>query len=240
MLRFFAATLGALLLWCSSALATPVDRVVAAHYPPLMVADDPERPGYAVEIMREAARRAGRSFELTFLPFERAIFEVQNHPATLMPALFKGKPRDDLFHWVIDIQVAELRFATTGAPVNDLEAARQLQSIVLETGTTGDNLLAQNGFDNVTRLQDPMASARMLAAGRVDAWLLTQSNMERVWKALNAEPPLTFGAVVHVVPIALVASPTLPRDVSDAYRTAIQGMKEDGTLNAILVKYGSE
>ena len=237
--RFLIALAVVVCLPWSTALAQPADRVVAAHYPPLMVADNAERPGYAVEILREAAERAGRQVDITFLPFERAIFEVQNGAATLMPSLVKGKKRDDLFLWVIDINVAELRFASLGAPVDDLDSARALGSIVVETGTTGEALLTQFGIDNVTRLHDPTASARMLEARRVDAWFLTERNMQRVWSALDASPPLVFGNVVHSVPIALVASPTLPDDVAAAYRDAVRSMQEDGTLSEILERYGA-
>ena len=227
-------------LWCAlwtPGLAQPVDRVVAAHYPPLMVAGDLEHPGYAVEILHEAARRAGRSIDVTFLPFERAMFELKNTRSTLMPALFRGKKRDDLFLWLVDINVAELRFASTNAPVNNLEAARALQSVVVETGTTGETLLTQLEFANVTRMHDPAASARMLEAGRVDAWFLTERNMQRVWATLNASPPLVFGDVIHSVPISIVASKALPEDIATAYRVAVQSMFEDGTLGDILKRY---
>ena len=235
--RFFVSLI--VLAFCLGAplAAQPTDKVVAAHYPPLMVANDRERPGYALEILKEAARRAGRNINITFLPFERAIFEVQNDPATLMPSLFKGKARDDLFLWVIDISMAELRFAAVNASVNDLDAARALPTIVLENGTTGDTLLTKLGFDNVMRLHDPEASARMLQSGRATAWFLTQSNMQRVWSAIGAQPPLTFGDVVHEVPISIVASPTLPPETKAAYRDAVQSMYDDGTLVDIIARY---
>ena len=110
------------------------DRVVAANYPPLMITAEGERPGYAVEVLREAARRAGRDFELTFLPFERAIFALKNEPATLMPALFHGKPDDHKFLWLEEIHRARLVFATVAGRVDDLETARGLSTIVLEAG----------------------------------------------------------------------------------------------------------
>ncbi|WP_299690185.1 transporter substrate-binding domain-containing protein [uncultured Tateyamaria sp.] len=222
--------------WTSLA-AEPRDRVVAAHYPPLMVAGDTEYPGYAIEIMREAARRAGRSVDITFLPFERAIFELQNTPGTLMPALFRGKERDDLFLWVVDINVAELRFASTTGRIDDLDTARALKSIVVETGTTGEILLNRRAFENVIRMHDPAASARMLESGRVEAWFLTKSNMQRVWSALDASPALIFGDIIHSVPISMVASTDLPDDVTAAYRTAVQSMYDDGTLTGILERY---
>ncbi|MEM8537892.1 MAG: hypothetical protein AAGF56_08530, partial [Pseudomonadota bacterium] len=78
--KLFAAAVFA----AAPCLGHATDTVVAAHYPPLMIETDTERPGYAVEVLQEAARRAGRDIEITFLPYERAMFRVQNDPATLM------------------------------------------------------------------------------------------------------------------------------------------------------------
>lgn len=217
--------------------AVAADRVVAAHYPPLMIENSPERPGFAVEVLREAASRAGREFEITFLPFKRAIYALQTEPAAMMPSLFHGKPRDEDFHWVVEIQRADLRFASLSVPVNTLDEARALSSVVLEGGTTSDTILSRMEFDNVTRTTSPQSSAKMLAAGRVDAWLLTESLMQRVWDELGLDAPVVFGDVVHSVPICIVASATLPKEVSEAYRQAVVSMQKDGTMQALMARY---
>ena len=220
-----------------TAVDTATDTVVAAHYPPLMIEGGGERPGFAVEVLREAARRAGREVEITFLPYQRALYRVQNDPATLMPALFRGKKREDGYHWVVAIQSAKLRFATLSGPVHDLDTARSLSTIVVEGGTTGDVLLTRLGFDNLVRVNSPDSSARMLEVGRADAWLLTRRLMRQVWERLEMAPTLVFGNIVHEVPIFMVASPSLPEDVSAVYRAAVTSMKSDGTLDAILARY---
>lgn len=220
--------------------AQPIDKVVAANYPPLMIEGDAERPGYAVEVMLEAANRAGRQVDITFLPFERAMFALQNEGATLMPALFYGKKRNDLFQWLVEIQSAKLRFATVSGRVDDLETARALPTIAVESGTTADTFLTQLGFENLTRASTPESSAQMLAAGRVDAWFQNERAMQQMWQRLEIAEPLERGEIIHEVPIFLVASRALPADIATAYQDAVQSMQADGTLEAIWLQYNSK
>lgn len=218
-------------------MAQPIDRVVAANYPPLMITGDPARPGYAIEVLRSAATRAGRDIDLSFLPFTRALTEVRQGPATLMPALFFGKEPSSEFLWLAEIQVARLSLATLSGSVNDLETARRLSAIVVEQDTTADVFLTGKGFDNLVRVSAPEASARMLQAGRADAWLLDQTLTRMVWRQLQFPEPLTFGEPLIEVPIFLVASTGLLEEVAQGYQQAIDAMRTDGTLDALWRKY---
>ncbi|MEP5730088.1 MAG: transporter substrate-binding domain-containing protein [Sulfitobacter sp.] len=220
--------------------AQDIDKVVAANYPPLMVENDLDHPGYAVEVLREAAARAGRQIEISFLPFPRAIAEVLAGPATLMPALFFGKRRGDEFLWLAEIQKAQLRFATISKEKNGfqtLNTARAFSSIVVELGTTADDYLTEQGFTNLVRVNSPESSARMLEAGRVEAWFQDERVFLQEWGALNFTSPLVMGDVFLRVPVFLVASPMYPAERAEAYRNAIESMKADGTLDALWSKY---
>ena len=181
--------------------------------------------------------RAGREISIDFLPFERAKHVLLTEPATLMPALFKGKRNDDAFHWIAEIGRANLRFGALARPVNSLDEARDLQAVVVEIGTTAEALLDNHGFDNLIRVTSPEASARMLAAGRADAWILSDRLMRKTWADLGLSDALIFGDVVHETPIFLVASPTLPAEVSAAYRRAIEGMRRDGRFQQLAERY---
>ncbi|APX11951.1 substrate-binding periplasmic protein [Tateyamaria omphalii] len=214
-----------------------VDQVVASHYPPLMIEGDEARPGYSVDVLREAARRAGRQIDLQFLPFQRAVHEVLTGKATLMPALFKGKTHDDQILWVTEFHRTSLNFASISGRIDTLDDARALPSIVVERGTTSENILAQLGFGNVHSTRSPEASANMLATGRADAWLLTDDMMRMTWGMLDMETPLSIGDTIRDIPVFIVASPTLPDDTRRAYLTAIDAMRADGTLERLLRRY---
>ena len=222
---------------CITSTASAQDQAVAAHYPPLMIDGEPDRPGLAIEIFKEAGRRAGRDVELTFLPFARALFALKGDAPIFMPALFQDKANDDLFLWIEQIESARLSFITLGAAINTLEAARALPSITVERGTTADVFLTSRGFNNLRRVANPIVSARMLAAGRTDAWLLANRLAAETWFNLDLDGSLTFGATQHEVPIYLVASRALDPDVTAKYRAALAEMKRDGAMDAILGRY---
>lgn len=223
--------------WTQTVAAQALDRVVAAHYPPLIVSDDTAQPGYAIEVLQEAARRAGRTIDITFLPFERAMFSLKSTSDTLMPALFFGKKSNDAFLWVAEIQRARMVFATVSDRVDSLESARALPSIVVEGGTTADALLADLQFDNVVRVQSPAASASMLASGRVAAWFQEAEIIPLAWQSGGQTAPLVLGAVVHEIPIFLVASLDLPDATAAAYRQSVDAMRADGTLGRLWSTY---
>ncbi|MBY5931994.1 transporter substrate-binding domain-containing protein [Tateyamaria omphalii] len=216
---------------------THVDRVVAAHYPPLMIDGAPGRPGYAIDVLQEAARRAGRSIDLQFLPFQRAVHEILTDDATLMPALFKGKAHDDQILWVVEYHRTGLSFASLSNRVDTIEQARDLSAIVVERGTTSEQVLSQLGFDNLQYTRSPQASANMLASGRADAWLLTEDMMRMTWSMLDMDTALSVGSSIRDIPVFLVASPALPDDTRRAYQTAINAMRNDGTLARLLQRY---
>ena len=214
-----------------------VDRVVAAHYPPLMIKGSAERPGVAIEILQAAADRLDRSITVEFLPFQRAMFQVQQRSDTMMAALFRSPEREAEYQWIVQIQKAELRFITKGVPVNDLDVARQLKSIAVESGSSTQRFLLDREFTNVYSTIGPDASADMLAFGRVDAWFLTQFLGEEVWLQHGLGQSVIFGDPVHEVPVYLVAGPGFSPDLAKKYHDAIAAMTASGELAQIRDRY---
>lgn len=239
-IKTFATTLFTVGFLATSLAAQPVDTVVAARYAPLMIADDTDRPGYAIEVLRAAAAQAGRDIDVSFMPFQRAMHSVKTGPAVLMPALFYGKDSNDQILWLAQIQSAKLRFATLTGRIDSLTAARALDSIAVEEGSTAEVFLTAQGFDNLMRVNVMESSAKMLEAGRVSAWFQNDEAMKKEWRRLEMTTPLDMGDTVHEVPIFLVASPTMPEEVITAYRQAIAVLQEDGTLAKIWERYSVE
>ncbi len=198
-----------------------------------MIAANDAKPGYAIEVLQEAARREGREVEITFVPFERAMLALRTETDVIMPALFFGKKHNDQFQWLVEIQRARLRFATSDGQIVNLEDARRLTRIAIESGTTAEAMLSELGYDNTVLTVSPESSARMLAAGRVDAWFQAEENMRQVWNRLGITTTLSLGEIAREVPIYLVASTALREDVADSYRSAVEDMRADGTLDAI-------
>lgn len=213
------------------------DNVVAAYYPPLMIHTGEAGPGIAVEILRAAARRIGRTVSLEFQPFERALYTMKESPDTLMAALFRTPAREDLVQWIAEIDRSRLVFLTLDVKINTLEDARHLTAIGVESGTTGDDLLTRHGFHNISRVAEPAQNARMLDAGRIDAWLLTPSLANTIWHQEGHTQRLIAGTPIIDTPIYLAAGLGFPKDVAARYRAAIAAMHADGSIDDILTSY---
>lgn len=68
----------------------PVDRVIAAYYPPLMIEAGVPSQRISIDIVREANRRMGRATTLEFLPFRRALKTLRRRANVLQPALYRN------------------------------------------------------------------------------------------------------------------------------------------------------
>ncbi|MEM6373300.1 MAG: transporter substrate-binding domain-containing protein [Pseudomonadota bacterium] len=235
-----ACLTGAILFLATTARAqdtTPVDCVVAAYYPPFMVADTVDGAGMSIEIMREAAKRAGRSIEIQFMPFPRTLMALQSDNTCIMPAMFRNETREGKYTWIATYDAARLRFLTMGDTVNNLEAGRDLRSIGVETGASADQFLSNIGFENLVRLSGPSSSARMLHAGRIDAWAQTGSVASGMWQQLDLAPPVQIGPPIYSVPVYITAGLGIAEQTASAYRAAIDSMLADGTVVRILAAY---
>ncbi len=213
------------------------DCVLAAYYPPFVIADTNTNAGLSIEILRAAAERTGRTIAIEMMPFQRALYELQSDRHCMLPALFRNASREAQFQWIETYHAAELQFLTTIAPVNSLEEGRALNRIAVETDASADQFLTSMGFDNLVRIANPASSARMLQAGRVDAWAQSAIAANGVWDDLNLSPRLLAGAPIYAVPVYVTAGLRYPKDLAEIYREAIQSLVADGTVLRILENY---
>ena len=215
-----------------------IDQVVAAYYPPLMVSAQGDAPGLANEIIQVAAKRAGRDINIEFMPFQRALHRLQNDPTVMMPALFRNPVREEKYEWIAQVHATQLQFMSLKRRIDTLEAARALGAIGVETGASTETFLLERQFKNLVHVGNPDATARMLQSGRVDAWFLTGPLARGVWQRLGFEEALIVGDLVFEQPVFMVCHVNFPPEIIAAYRDAIAQMQADGTIDAILAKYG--
>lgn len=128
-------------------------------------------------------------------------------------------------------------FLTLGAPLDTLEAARALPRIGVEADAAMDVLLTREGFTKLERVDRPEVTAQKLRAGRIDAWALTDELALWTWRRLGYREPLTVGAPIEVAQVYLVGHPDCPEPLTSAYAAAVESMRADGTLAAIVARY---
>lgn len=213
------------------------DCIVAAYYPPFMNSDSDTNAGMSIDIIREAARRAGREVQIQFLPFPRLLMELQSPRDCIMPALFRNLTREGQYQWIATYDSADLRVLTMGAPVNTIEDARALPIIGVEAGASADQFLTSLGFENLYRVPGPASSAKMLYSGRVSAWVQTSTVAKGMWQELGLKQPVQMGAPIYSVPVYVAARLGFPDAVAQTYHDAIHEMIADGTVERIMASY---
>lgn len=211
------------------------DCIVAAHYPPFMNSDT--NAGMSIDIIREAARRAGREVQIQFLPFPRLLLELQSPRDCMVPALFRNLTREGKYQWIATYDSADLRVVTMGAPVNTIEDARTLSAIGVEAGASADLFLTSQGFENLYRVPGLASSAKMLYSGRVSAWVQTSAVAKGMWQELELKKPVQIGAPIYFVPVYVAAGLGFPDVLAQAYHDAIHEMIADGTVERIMAAY---
>lgn len=213
------------------------DCVVAAHYPPFMILGDPRKEGISIDIIRAAAARAGRTIEIRFMPFQRALFTLKTDPGCIIPALFRNASRERDYRWIATYHAAELSFMTVSKQINTLEDGRKLNRVAVETYASADQFLTGLGFDNLVHIASPTSSAQMLQAGRIDAWVQSPRAAQHLWDQLELRTKLHVGAPMYSVPIYVTAGLGYPDELTFAYQNAITAMISDGTVEQILKQY---
>jgi polar amino acid transport system substrate-binding protein len=236
--RLLVAVLVALVLVSSPASrAKETDALIAAYYPPLMITADGERPGISIEIVREAALRLGRGTTIEFLPFRRALKTLQHRGDALQPALYRLPKREPSYRWIAKTHDVVDVFLTLDRRIDSLEEARSLKLIGVETDASMDVFLTSQGFTNLERVDRPEVNAQKLAAGRIDAWALTRSLAFWTWRRAGHAGAPVAGAPIRSAPVYVVAGLGFPEDLVAAYSDAIEAMRSDGTIAAILQRY---
>ena len=211
-------------------------QIVAVNYPPLMI-ESVESPGWALEIIGEAERRIGRDSPVQFLPFPRAIKTVQRRAQTMHPALYRNPTREHKFTWIAKVHVVNNVFLTVGSPIDSLEAARKLGKIGVEVKTAMDDFLTSRGFTNLERAERAELNARKLAAGRIDAWFLTDTLALWAWKQAGMKRRLVIGKPISSSDVYIVGGKNFPPDTLSEMRGAIQAMRSDGTIERLIGRY---
>lgn len=225
-----------------SALASPgfashaPDKVIAAYYPPLMM-ENPARPGLSIEILQRAAALSGRTLDITFVPFARAVKTLTRREDYLLPAYFRSPAREASCAWVARTHTVHNVFNTLGRPVDTLDDARKLTRIGVEADTAMDVMLTRLGFDNLIRTSTPLITTQQLRSGRIDAWALTRSIARWVWDDLGHPEHLVQGTPVAIADVYVAASRTVSDNLVEDYAGAIDTLHASGAVREIVARY---
>jgi polar amino acid transport system substrate-binding protein len=245
-MRILPLVLGGLVL-CTS-LVTGQVRAVAPTLPILVTSSDglTADGGRAVDLVREAARRAGVPVTFEVEPWVRALGMVQKTPNVLLFPVARTPDREGLFDWIGPVNRVEywfFRLANGPAPVlTGLDGLGSRTVGVLKNDAVSAYLRTRVPRDQIQEISEYSSLPPMFLAGRFDYLAAVPSSLygaladlgkpRTVVQALFAVPQLSSDPYSYVV----VQKGSDPALVAGLHQ-ALDAMVKDGTWETMFRKY---
>lgn len=230
------------ILWLAVlAPAVPIEaqaqvQIVATARPPYMVDLDGRATGPAIELVGLVAQAAGIDPAVRLMPFQRALLALEQGE-TLYPALLRTPQREGNFQWIGEIFTDRAVFFTRrGSPVvNQIETLRLLPRLNVLRGSELQSLLLSFGIIDLEASNSETDNARLLQAGRIDAWFALRAVGRATWAELRFPlQDLQAGDTIATMPFWLVASSSTAPETMARLRAAYQQLRRDGRYDRII------
>jgi len=217
--------------------------IVSTIIPPLLMPNQ-KNIGFLYELVNEVNYRVSKNTNnsitfddnIDFLPWLRAVKTTLNHSNKILLPLTRLENREDDFVWIIKLMEYDFSFFTIKNEVNSIESARLLESVAVYRGTSHETFLLKNAFNNLSKASS-VTNARMLNAGRVEAWYSSIPEAKWLWKSLAFENNLIPGKIIHKSSLWMAGSIHFDRKLIPYFQSSLNEIHKDGTYKNIFDKY---
>lgn len=219
----------------------PSVQVMSVEARPLS-SSNPAEPGLSLDLVAEAARRAGLATQVNFIPWRRAQEMVSGGTDMLITPLARTAEREERYTWVARLYRLDRVLATLDKRVDSLQQALAERRIILVgAGTAQEQLLRAFGYPNELILSAKVGEREidLLLTGRAQAWL--NSSLESRWRWQQAQRPerLIVGEAIQSDDIYLACSRQCSADMVTGLQRAFTMMERDGTADRLLLRYST-
>lgn len=216
------------------------------NFAPFTYMEDGEFRGINIDIVEEAAKRAGDSVEFQALPWKRVLRSVEVGEATGGMPAFQTAEREAYAHYTTvpvheSVYVVFVR-ADSDFEYNGIESLQGM-TVGIDAGfKLGDEFENAKGkVFTVDEGKNTEINLKKLAGGRIDAFVSNHLTTLAVAKRLEmggkfkvAETPVVPGRGAFLMFSKNVEGGA---DRAAAFSKALESMREDGTIDAIVDKY---
>ncbi len=238
-----------LLLLCAHAHAALPDdyRVVllTENFPPFNMAEDGKNyaadariHGINADIVREMFRRANIRYELTLrFPWDRIYKQVLEQPDQGLFSTTFTAEREQQFKWVGPLaSISWVLLAPADSPLRltGLEQARDLRIGAYKNDAVSQHLEGK-GLAPINSLRDQENISKLLK-GQIDVWATADPVGPYLAKqegVTGLKPVLRF----NEARLFLALNRATPDEVVERLQRALDAMRADGTVNAMLRRY---
>ncbi|BAP77800.1 amino acid ABC transporter substrate-binding protein [Pseudomonas sp. MT-1] len=240
---------GLLLLMAASARAELPDDykmvLLTENFPPFNMAADGKNyaadrniSGINAEIVREMFKRAGIAYSLTLrFPWERIYNQALEHPDQGLFSTTYTPEREPLFKWVGPLaSTGWVLLAPAGSPMrlSSLDQAQQYRIGAYKNDAVSQHL-ENKGFEPINSLRDQENISKLLK-GQIDLWATTDPVGPYLAKQEGVSG-LTTVLRFNDAQLFLALNKQTPDEVVTRLQKALNEMKSDGAIDAIMRRY---
>ena len=218
-------------------------RIITEELPPFNYAGvDGKAAGQATEVVNGILTRLNQKAAIEILPWSEGYSLARAGPRVALYSTGRTDEREKLFKWVGPVASIDYTlYARKGSnlQINSLEAAKKAGLIGVVKDDARHQFLLENRFDNITTCGSDIECIRNLTAGATDLWFGSSVNSADIAQKGGIDPS-AFKAVYTIRTIQMYiafSTDTLDSTIA-SWQDALDGMKRDGTFDAIRMKYG--
>ena len=208
-----------------------------AAFPPYeMTTDSGEFEGIDIETAQAIADKLGLELQIDDMDFDAALLAVQQGKADMVMAGVtvtdeRQNVMDFTDSYATDIQSIIVKEDSDIASVDDLAGKK----IGTQRGTTGYLYCSDDfGDENVVAYDNGLTAVQMLNNGQVDCVVIDNAPAKEF---IAANPGLKLLDTAYVEESYAIGVGKGNTELKDAINTALEELKADGTLQAIVDKY---
>ena len=215
--------------------------ILTEEYAPLNFTKEGKVTGQATEVVQELLKRSGTAGTIQAVPWKEGYEAALEQPDTALFSTAMIPERKGRFQWVGPVALLETGFYAlkgSGIAVRTLDDAKKTGTIAVVGGHYTEQMLKSDGFANLRSYPDDETALRSLLSGEAQLYMSTNIAMpallhkaglpaERVENAFTVSTDLYYIAFSKATPPDLVAR----------WQAALDGMKRDGSFDAIYAKW---
>lgn len=222
-------------LFCLPGAAAEIELFAWERPPLVQQTADGQGAGLVPELTRELFRRADISYQLSFLPLQRALLKVQQEPRGCVLLVERRQEREPYYAWIGPLLISRLGLyakADDDLQLDSLEQARGLR-ILSHQGSGAGDYLQGVGLD-VLHSNKESLNLSMLQRSRARLWATSTA----VVRSLGANP-----APREVLPFLtlmedIACHPQLDPALLQRLQTSLQQMYREGWVQALYQQHG--
>lgn len=227
--------------WLPSETPPGILQLMSEEYPPVTFQKGGKPAGFVTDMVREMALRTDNPDNIRITSWKNAYNMALLHPNVVLFSAERTPEREKLFHWVGPVgKNSAIFFAKKGSGIhlNTLEEARKIKAIATTTDWFSEQYLKREGFTNLVSSKDPADNVRQLMDGEVQLAVFTDITVTEIVKNAgyrmdDLEPVYTVSQTYFYIALSRGTSP----EVVEQWRSALKGLKQDGTFKKIYGTY---